>query len=216
MMDENRVFPAFATPILNITWPDHEPVNAQLAQIIRQLAPAVAEPPYLKPAGWRSHDDLLQWDAPAVAQLTGWIQQAIAQTAQAIAPAQARMPGHHFQVRAWASVFATGNYDPIDDQSQQGWAGIYVVDPGDPAGEDSLSGVIQIQDPRLAVAGRTMPGDQIGRPILIRPHAGRMLMFPGWLQHATHPYQGARPRITVNFNVSYAAETNAPPSDMSD
>ena len=205
-MDENRVFPAFATPILNITWPDHEPVNTQLAQVIRQRAPAQTQPPDIEPGGWRSNDDLLQWDVPAIAQLAGWIQQAIAQTAQAIAPAQARMPGH-FQVRAWASVFTAGNYDPISDQALHGWAGINFVDPGDATSDDSLSGVLQIQDPRLAVTGLTMPGDQIGQPILIRPHAGRMLMFPGWLHHATHPYQGTRPRITVHFNVRYAAET---------
>ncbi len=210
MMDENRVFPAFATPILNITWPDHEPVNGQLTQLIGDRITPDIRPPDIVPNGRRSNDDLLQWGGPAIAQLDGWIQQAIAQTAQAVAPAQARLPGH-FEVRAWASVFNTGNYDPVDDQAQNGWAGLYVVDPGDPAGEDSLSGVLQIQDPRLAVAGLTMPGDQIGRPILIRPHAGRMLMFPGWLQHATHPYQGVRPRITIHFNVRYAADTGVHP-----
>ncbi len=206
MMDENRVFPAFATPILNITWPGHEAVNGQLTQLVADRITPDIRPPDIAPNGRRSSDDLLQWGGPAVAQLDGWIQQAIAQTAQAVAPAQARLPGH-FAVRAWVSVFNTGNYDPVDDQAQNGWAGLYVVDPGDQADDESLSGVLQIQDPRLAVAGLTMPGDQIGRPILIRLHAGRMLMFPGWLQHATHPYQGARPRITVHFNVRYAADT---------
>ena len=206
MMDENRVFPAFATPILNITWPDAETVNTELSQVVVQRAPTSASDQTPAQA-WRSTDDLLHWGGPAINELIGWIQYAVEQLGQAIT-AHPPAVDHRLQFFAWADVFAPGGYEPVHDTAAYTWSGVYFADPGDaPASSNiddtDLSGVLQLQDPRLGVGGCAVPGDQIGQPILIRPQAGRMLVFPGWLPRMTHPYRGTRPRIAIGFNADY-------------
>ena len=204
MMDENRVFPAFPTPVLNIVWPDADAVNAELTQVVLQRAGAPPEP-----GPWRSADDLLYWGGPAVNELTGWIRQAIGQIDQATN--RAAPQEHVLQFFAWAQVFAPGDYQAVHDTAAHSWTGVYFVDAGDPAPDAALSAVLQLQDPRLGVTATTTPGDRLGEPILIRPRAGRMLVFPGWLPRMTHPYRGGRPVVVVGFNAHYVP---APPPDQ--
>lgn len=212
MMDENRVFPAFATPILNLTWPDADAVNTELSHVIGQRAATERNQPGAPPTdAWHSNNDLLHWGGPAISELTGWIQYAIEQVGHAIAPQDDSTPRGTLQFFAWASVLGAGNYEPVHDTAAYAWSGIYFANPGDPAPENDLGGVLQLQDPRLGVTSRAGPGDQIGQPILIRPQAGRMLVFPGWLPRMTHPYRGTKPRIAVEFNAHYLAEAAAAP-----
>jgi hypothetical protein len=37
---------------------------------------------------------------------------------------------------------------------------------------------------------------------LVEPMPGLMVMFPSWLKHMVHPFQGLGERISISFNVT--------------
>ena len=41
---------------------------------------------------------------------------------------------------------------------------------------------------------------EIATARLVRPEAGMIILFPGYLQHSVRMYQGERPRVCVPFN----------------
>jgi hypothetical protein len=45
------------------------------------------------------------------------------------------------------------------------------------------------------------PGDPFGQKALVRPRAGAMVVFPGWMYHFANPYLGQGERISIAFNV---------------
>jgi len=68
-----------------------------------------------------------------------------------------------------------------------------------PAAPQSKSGLIEFMDPRV-LAG-PVPSQAFHPPVLLQPKAGMMLIFPGWLMHFVHPYQGSGQRISIAFNL---------------
>ena len=65
-----------------------------------------------------------------------------------------------------------------------------------------LSGILELLDPRAGVDAVTAPGDPYGEPVRIRPEAGLLVIFPSWLYHWVHPYEGQTPRVAVSFNAA--------------
>ena len=54
--------------------------------------------------------------------------------------------------------------------------------------------------PRLGFA---MPGGlSAGAAEVVRPKAGRLVMFPSWILHQVRPYRGKVERISIAMNLS--------------
>ena len=78
------------------------------------------------------------------------------------------------------------------------------VDTGDDDPEDALGGRFFFADSRLPTCANT------SRKKMTTPHfpdsqAGTMLIFPGQVIRSVNPYQGARPRIAMSWNINDAA-----------
>jgi hypothetical protein len=82
---------------------------------------------------------------------------------------------------------------------------VYYVDPGSYSPDSSLSGILEFLDPRAGAEAVRAPGDPYGEPVRVRPQAGLLVIFPSWLYHWVHPYQGDTPRVAVSFNASVDA-----------
>ena len=57
-------------------------------------------------------------------------------------------------------------------------------------------------DPRAAVSALPVPGNPFDGRFKVEPRDGRLILFPSWLTHFVHAYQGSRPRISIAFNVT--------------
>jgi hypothetical protein len=88
--------------------------------------------------------------------------------------------------------------------------GTYYVDDGGIAGDPSLGGEVEFQDPRGVLPAIYAPllciavpgGASMGASETLHPRAGMMVLFPAWLSHGVRLYRGTGQRISVAFNLS--------------
>lgn len=101
----------------------------------------------------------------------------------------------------WGVVLANGGYSTPHDHRQAHWSAVWYADPGDPApSELSHAGRLCFMDPRGSVVGDD-PFDLFPTRVSVEATPGLLVVFPGWLTHFVSPYRGARPRVSVAFNV---------------
>ena len=75
---------------------------------------------------------------------------------------------------------------------------VYHVDVGTgPSEETPESGVLELFDPRAHAEMAALPGDSVGRSLMIRPENGQFTVFPSWMYHQVNPYYGEGERISV-------------------
>ena len=205
-MEKNVGF-AFPTPIGNFRIPEAEPVNRELRRLILEREQSDTAPTQKSNVGgWHSRSDLANWPDPAVASLRGWILEAVNAVIEASikltsAGGVQRPFKGSLQLVAWANVIRKGNYHRIHNHPGSSWSGVYYVDAGDEVPAQQLSGVLELLDPRPFTEMTTTPGEPFGQKVIIRPRAGGMVVFPGWMYHFVNPYQGEGERISIAFNV---------------
>ena len=135
---------------------------------------------------------LPQWKAPAAA----------------LVHARALMLAHHtlsgravFVDEAWASVYRVGDYCVPHSHLRSTVSIIYMLDPGEIDPEDKLAGLLWFTDPRIAWCCPSEPG-RVTRPFVPVMTPGAMLIFSSDYLHGVSPYHGARPRITLSWNIT--------------
>ncbi len=102
---------------------------------------------------------------------------------------------------SWANVYRSGDYCPPHSQVRSTASVVYCLDMGDVDPEDELSGRFCFVDPRLQNCCRDQEGC-VTAPFVPEMAAGTMIIFPSQLVHAVNPYAGARPRITLSWNIN--------------
>jgi uncharacterized protein (TIGR02466 family) len=117
---------------------------------------------------------------------------------------QRNVGGDELVVRmtGWAMVYRNGDYAVPHVHPNSNFSGVYYVDAGDATSEHPKSGVLSCIDPRVGAGGLDTGGFRQSTSLDIRPETGLLVMFPAWLLHHVHPYQGERERIAISFNVS--------------
>ncbi len=191
----------FATPMLRLAMPDAAPVNAGLRTLILQKAQAQAGKTISNVGGWQSGNDLLEWAAPEIATLKGWIVGAVRRMAQHSPLFRDRAPGTTtFHAHAWANINRSGHYNRMHLHPGEHWSGVYYVDIGRPDPQVANNGVIEFPDPRPTARAMPVPGFKFDRGISVLPQPGMLLLFPSWLDHWVSPFQGAGERISIAFN----------------
>jgi uncharacterized protein (TIGR02466 family) len=122
------------------------------------------------------------------------------------------MPPMRTGIHAWAMVMRNGDYTIPHDHAEVHWATVYYADAGDADDAvDRASGLLALVDPRHGT--RPMPVLELtGSTFTVIPRTGRLVVFPGWLQHYVHAYKGKRPRVSISCNVMFeiAAQATEP------
>jgi len=106
-----------------------------------------------------------------------------------------------FVDEAWANVYRKGDYCAPHSHLRATASLIYLVDPGDPAPEDPLSGRLCFGDPRIPFCCDFEPG-RMTRMLMPDLRPGSLLIFPAEIIHSVNPYVGERPRITMSWNIT--------------
>jgi len=208
---EKQVAYIFPTPIGRYQMEGAEATNRELKRIILEKEQGAASQVYSNVGGWHSPQDLLEWPDPAVRILSGWILEAVNHTVTAVTEMMRATMGKQaspgrLQVKAWANVCRSGHYHRIHNHPGSCWSGVYYVEAGTDAPDHPLSGLLELLDPRPFTEMVATPGEPFGQKAIIKPEAGAMVLFPGWLYHFVNPYFGEGERISIAFNVS-AVET---------
>ena len=74
----------------------------------------------------------------------------------------------------------------------------------------SRNGKLELLDPRVGANMMYIKGTLLESRYIVDPLPGLMVMFPSWLNHLVHPYQGEGERISVAFNI---VTTEVPTAD---
>jgi uncharacterized protein (TIGR02466 family) len=196
------VFYGFSTPILMRPLPDLAQRNVELQELA--LAKESADKGVVKSnlGGWQSDQGLFQWEHPAIAELRRHIGEAAFEiTGRACGQAVQGLT-MDMHVNGWINVSRDRSYNRIHTHPDCTWSGVYYVAVGEPEPGIPDNGSIEFLDPRMAVHGGPLPGRPFGGPLRVPPEAGLMLMFPSWLMHWVHPFQGKGVRISIAFNVT--------------
>ena len=201
-MGKNHFHQAFPTPLYRRVWTGVDDVNEALRQLILARMPDTPQDHRSNVGGWHSANDLLSWDAPEIKQLVEWIRTALREADEQGSTAKAR-PDSRVTLFAWANVLHDGGYNRVHDHDTFTWSGVYYVDAGEGVLGDGMNGHLEFVDPRTGV------GETFSSVLRLRPESGTMVLFPAWLKHFVHPYRGARPRISIAFNVKIEPRQNS-------
>lgn len=110
-------------------------------------------------------------------------------------PLEARNVGKTEFAGCWSVRLRRGGFH-VNHIHPQGWlsSAYYVYTPADAAAADQKCGWIKFGEPRFPVPG-VLPER------ILRPHPGRLVLFPSYLWHGTTPITTDEPRVTIAFDV---------------
>ena len=210
------VTPAFPTFVDRLQIPAAEGMNRELQELILTEESSYSSLGHSHIEGWHSRTDFLHRSEPAVSALSAWLTWALRRMIDATAGPNA------FQgslcVSAWTTICRTGANHAPHSHPDSAWSGVHYVDAGTDGPGQPLSGGLEFLDPRAGVEAVTAPGDPYGAPFRVRPQPELLAVFPSWLYHWVHSYNGQTPRIAISFNASLApvVDVNAPKPGLRD
>jgi uncharacterized protein (TIGR02466 family) len=197
---ETRIVSLFASPVLVRDGEDRDGLLAPLMRAAK--AEQQAAPNYTKylVGGWRSHDNAIRRQDPEIfAAFERRVVEAAVALSEAANPGAA-IPRDGWRMVVWANVSRAGAFHRSHAHRHDGcvWSGVFYVDDGLDPGE-AESGALVLED-RSGVAVAT-GGDAFARETRVPARAGRLVLFSPWQFHRVEPYQGARERISIAFNL---------------
>ena len=100
----------------------------------------------------------------------------------------------------WANINPPGGYNRAHTHPNSLWSGVYYVKA------PINSGHLKVEDPKPSInisRPRRKQGQlpkHLWNEVHFEPIAGRLIMFPSWLNHCVDPNQSNDIRISVSFN----------------
>lgn len=208
----------FPTPVLLETWPEGDPLNGELRQMVLDRMQKSRGVVQSNRGGWHSDDDLQTWpEAPAQAM----VKRIVAATNEMVRRTIPNAREEHFQnwkITAWANVNRKGAYNKQHHHDGFGniLSGFYYVDTGETGDGKEVGGRTILQDHSGVPKEIVTDPDPFSREVHVTPKAGVMVMFPGRLYHHVERYSGAGLRITIAFNLKHPGFTVPYYDDMLD
>jgi hypothetical protein len=106
-----------------------------------------------------------------------------------------------FSDACWANVYRDGQYCMPHSHLRANVSIVYLVDPGEPDPDDPMAGKLVFADPRIPYCCPNEPGRVTGL-MVPEMREGTMVVFASDYLHSVNPYRGARPRISMSWNVT--------------
>lgn len=201
----------FETPLVIDDVPGAAALNAELLAVIaerRRRDPQGVQISNI--LGWHSDTRMLEWGGDAAKRLAVHAVELAGKFSEDIADPNG---GRYVWVpEMWANVSGRGAANQYHCHAGSFWAAVYYVDDGYAGSPDrTLGGEIELEDPRMPMILMDGPDLRMRPPgaqgiddpeVRIRPQAGKMLMFPGWLRHGVRPYLGSGQRVSIALNLT--------------
>jgi uncharacterized protein (TIGR02466 family) len=210
-----EIIPAFSTPVIALTLPNHEQMNANLSEVILERRQTDKGLVRSNVNSWHSDEDFVSWGGAYAQQL--------AQTFGSVCSGITEFPPsdagqRRWVVRMWANVFERGTLNRLHCHPGAFWSGVYYLNDGRQAEGEDIGGDLILHSPHELASSMYAPDVQIKLPngqrlssaMTIKPRPGLGVIFPSWLMHEVDPYRGNALRISIAFNFSLSAE----PSDL--
>ena len=148
--------------------------------------------------GWHSDSNFLRdLGEPYGSRLADMFMQGVG-AAVATLVEVGEVPDERPLIESWANVNERGDSNALHIHPGNPWSGVYYV-----ATEKDARGEIYFCDPRVEALMSLHPLNPFNatNPVTLVPEAGLLVVFPSFLYHGVHPYQGSTPRISIAFNL---------------
>ena len=201
-----QVVSLFATPIVLIDLPDAASLSADLRRTILEREKSHPGTEHSNLGGWQSEWDMDRWGGAAAIKLL-----AVARNSanKVTTNRQGQAVSITWKANMWANINRTGHGNEFHSHPGSFWSAVYYVDDGGIDADPSLGGELEFMDPRGPGPAMYAPhlafgsaGLSAGANEVVRPRAGRMVMFPSWVLHQVRPYRGKAERISIALNLS--------------
>jgi len=193
---------AFGTPILIGQAPDFAEVNRELGALIRARMAGDRGVRISNRGGWQSTADFWDWRSPAVEAYRSWVHGALLRMAALTArETDLSKVDLVYRAGAWANLNRHGHYNDSHIHPDADWAVVYYVETGTPEPGWERNGKIELHDPRTLAKTSSLGAYGFDRSLLIDPEPGKIVVFPGWMEHSVHPFYGTGDRISIACNV---------------
>lgn len=210
----SKLASAFETPILVIEWPETELLNDALEHAIFKRR--IEDPEGLNRSNangtWHSDDHLLKWTKKAGEDLADMYKQGFAGFGEQFAI----KPGgvYELSLQAWAMVTSDRGWSTVHTHPNAHFSAVYYPRSLPEAPEEHTvtgvkvqGGTLEFTDPR-GPGNMTVPGLRLQPAFRLKPRAGNMVVFPSWLPHFVHPYQGDEDRVSIAANATIKKYTS--------
>jgi len=194
----------FATPLVIRDWPNSEQFNQDLEELVRNSEKEDKDGYGVRSnaGGWQSPGNLITWIDPVVEIFRQRIEKLVTNLLQEVARDTGTNRSFKLLIDAWANINRKGDYNVVHTHPNCMYSGVYYVRQGDPGKTIPYSGLLEILDPREAANYVQIRHSVFDAREFVENVPGRMLLWPSWLKHWVHPYQGEGERISVAFNVN--------------
>lgn len=203
----NELSLVFATPLSLRTVQGAAALNAGLERAIFTRRQSYGGNRVSNVGGWQSLPNLLDWPEPEVKQLAAEVDYAVQQMWALPAALERRPPQRQkrafYQSFGWANVNEAGDYNIMHMHPGNHLSVVYYVATGKPAPDHKTNGRLELRDPRPAANFCEMPNSIASGTLLIQPQPGLMVVFPAWIDHWVHPFQGEGQRISIAMNIMF-------------
>ena len=108
-----------------------------------------------------------------------------------------------FSDDCWANVYRNGQYCMPHSHLRSNVSIVYLLDPGEPDPDDAMAGKLIFADPRIPYCCPHEPGRVTGL-MIPELREGTMIVFASDYLHSVNPYRGARPRMSMSWNITLA------------
>ena len=156
---------------------------------------------------FESRFDLFHWPDKPVKELAEFCHRALASVIFELSDySEDEFSKLVFDYHAWFHITKNGGFQALHHHQNASWSGIFCIDPGDSPQEFPDSGAVRFHDTRgLADQYRDAGNNRLKLPARfggyqIDHEAGRLLIFPSYVDHQIFPYMGQRERVIVAFN----------------
>ncbi|NIW86171.1 MAG: hypothetical protein GWN09_06160 [Gammaproteobacteria bacterium] len=192
----------FPTTLLSCQLPDFERLNEGLLTYIEKLHAAAPDGRTRSNVlGWQSGN--LDFDVPAVGQFATLVLERAREYGLAHSW---RFPSHMQLVmrEIWANVSGAHAYNNVHNHPNSLLSGVYYVKVQDDCGD------LIVADPRKQ-ASVMQPEYTERNPMnstmhTFPPEAGRLIIFPSWLDHGVNSNLSGADRISMSFNINLVHE----------
>lgn len=193
----------FPTLVVNHHFEGVDDMNAALLDTIEAEAATAESVDTSNVGGFHSGPDFLLQDVACIAELRTRLQGVLVQLTRAVLRPREGNRKVHFELQGWANRLMRNDYHAVHSHPNYFWSGIYFLTDNPPVPEHPLSGKLELMDPRSGASISDPRDTTLYGRYLVDPRAGQLLIFPSWLMHCVHPYQGEQPRVSIGFNVDF-------------
>ena len=201
--------------MLEAQYDDVKTLNGQLKTILVELAEETPGTTRSNAGGWHSEEGINLFDTkvPPLQDLHRKLQHTAIRYFQPRLKVLPKGQEYVTHISAWSIINKDGDYNNVHTHPNAHGSGVYYVDIGRPTRRQLQNGYLEFVDPHPADQMVYCQGFDYRRQ-LIKPGAGKVVMFPPWLQHQVHVFRGKGTRICIAFNMLVSIRSSGGPHDV--